>query len=114
MWPSSRLVTAERDGYFAICPSPRPNPRDDEVYIREQPLQTGACKSSQENKVSIVCSAERKFLSAERQVYGTPVAPSTGFAIDELLTGRNADRTLGQELTDGDLRRLLARHSRIR
>ena len=25
VWPSCRLVTAERDGYFAIFPSPRPN-----------------------------------------------------------------------------------------
>ena len=42
MWPSSRLVTTERDGYFAICPSPRPNPGEGEVYAREQPLETAA------------------------------------------------------------------------
>ena len=35
-----RLITAERDGYFSICPSPRPNPGENEVYAREQPLQT--------------------------------------------------------------------------
>jgi len=58
MWPCSRLVTAERDGYFAIGPSQRPNPREDEVYVREQPLQTGACKSSQENKKSTVNSTD--------------------------------------------------------
>jgi len=38
MWPSSRLFTAERDGYFAICQSPRPNRSEDEVYAREQRL----------------------------------------------------------------------------
>ena len=38
MWPNSRLVTTERDGYFAICPSSRPNAGEDEVYAREQPL----------------------------------------------------------------------------
>ena len=37
MRPSSGLVMAERDGYFAICPSPRPNPGEDEVVVREQP-----------------------------------------------------------------------------
>jgi|GEM_PF-4218698 len=42
MWPSSWLVTAERDGYFAICPSTRPNPGEDEVVVREQPPQTVA------------------------------------------------------------------------
>ena len=36
MWPNSRLVTAERDGYFEICRSPRPNPGEGEVFAREQ------------------------------------------------------------------------------
>ncbi len=42
MWPSSMLVTAERDGYFPILPSPRPNAGENKVYAREQPLQTAA------------------------------------------------------------------------
>ncbi len=32
MWPCSRLVTAERDGYFAIGPSLRPNLGENEFY----------------------------------------------------------------------------------
>jgi len=42
MWPGSKLFTSERDGYFAICPSTKPNPGEDEVDAREQPLQTVA------------------------------------------------------------------------
>jgi len=38
----NQLVTAERDGYFVIRPSPRPNPGEDEVDAREQLLQTAA------------------------------------------------------------------------
>ena len=34
MGPSSRLVTAERDGYFVICPSPRPNPGEDASVVK--------------------------------------------------------------------------------
>ena len=59
MWPNSWLVTTERDGYFAVCPSMRLNPGEDEFYAREQPLQTSACKSSQENKKSTVRSTGR-------------------------------------------------------
>jgi len=36
MWPSSRLFTAERDGYFAICPPSRLNSGEGEVDVREQ------------------------------------------------------------------------------
>jgi len=68
MWPSSRLFTAERDGYFAICPSPRPNPREDEVYAQEQPLQTAACKSSQENKK--LTMSHRVLISEIREIRG--------------------------------------------
>ena len=58
MWLGSRLVTAERDGYFTTCRSPRPNPGEDEIYARERPLQTSASKSSQENKKSTVSSTD--------------------------------------------------------
>jgi len=58
MWPGSRLFTAERDGYFAICPSTRPNPGEDEVDAREQPLQTAAQNSSRDNKNSSVNSTD--------------------------------------------------------
>ena len=40
MGPSSRLVTAERDGYFAICPSTRLNLGEAEGDAREQTLQS--------------------------------------------------------------------------
>ena len=40
MWPSSWLATAERDGYFAICPLTRSNPGEDKVNARQQPRQT--------------------------------------------------------------------------
>ena len=33
MCPDSKLVTAERDGYIAICPSLRPNPDENEVDV---------------------------------------------------------------------------------
>ena len=42
MWPDSRLVTAERDGYFSILPSPSQNLGESEVYAPEQPLQIAA------------------------------------------------------------------------
>ncbi len=36
------LVTAERDGYFPILPSPSLNPGENKVDAREQPRQTAA------------------------------------------------------------------------
>ena len=43
MWPRSRLVTAERDGYFAICPSLRPNLGEYEVYQLAPDQRWGGC-----------------------------------------------------------------------
>ena len=36
------LVTTERDGYFPILPSSSPNPGENKVDAREQPLQIAA------------------------------------------------------------------------
>ncbi len=43
MWPCSRLVTAERDGYFEICLSLRPNPGLNEVYQLAPDRGRGGC-----------------------------------------------------------------------
>ncbi len=51
MWPCLRLITAERDGYFAICPSLRPNLAENEVYQRVLKKVSGTLEASENSAI---------------------------------------------------------------
>ena len=54
VWPSCWLVMAERDGYFAIFPSPRPNPARTSPIVAEIPLFLTARAESTQKLVSLL------------------------------------------------------------
>ncbi len=121
----SQLVTAERDGYFAICPSTRPNPSEDQVDVRVQPLQTAACKSSQKNKKSTVSSTKSQGVTSGTQAHQCSLIvfffvvrillqfPGGGHDADSCIVDlplkvlKHGLQTFAPNLTDGLLHQLL-------